>query len=362
MTPSGSVSRPFEIGGEFHWMEWPQGRAFEWPEPRVLYALGRDALEGLWRHLVSTREVRRLIIPDYFCQEIADAWASRGIPLGRYRDNPGWLHPRWSDLADAGPGDVVLAVNYFGVRPRGTWSAWEGREMGALIVEDHTHDPASAWARHSEADYAFASLRKVLPVPDGAVLWSPQGHLMPDAPSRMPSSGSALKLAAMLLKRQYLAGAQEPERTKEMFRGLQSEGECQLADSRSAALTVWSRTLLASGYPQSWREKREKNVRRFLDLLPERDSFRPLFRDWPEGACPLAVALVFATHRERERVRLRLIASDIYPTILWRLGREGSREAQQLSSRVLCLPTDQRYGRSEIERVARALSEAVPDA
>jgi hypothetical protein len=352
-----SVTRPFEVGGEFHWMDWPRGRSVSWPEPNMIYALGRDALLGLWRHLERSRRVRRLFVPDYFCQEVTDAWRSDGIPLVRYADNPGRHHPRWGDLDEAGAGDAVLIVNYFGVRSPGAWAAWEGREAGAMIVEDHTHDPISTWARHSQADYAFASLRKTLPVPDGAVLWSPQGHDLPDAPPAQASPGSALKLAAMVLKREYLAGCREPGRTKEMFRGLQVEGEHLLAGTRSSAATTWGRTLLASGYPPAWRQKRERNVRQLLDLVPDRESMRPLFREWSRGACPLAVTLVCATHEERERVRLSLLAADIYPTILWRLGREGSRDARELSRRVLCLPADQRYRRSDLERVAAVLSE-----
>ena len=67
---------------------------------------------------------------------------------------------------------MVVGVNYFGVREAEPWQAWRERTE-CILVEDHAHDPASAWATTSTADYAFSSLRKTLPVPDGAILWSP---------------------------------------------------------------------------------------------------------------------------------------------------------------------------------------------
>ena len=74
--------------------------------------------------------------------------------------------------------DVVLAVNYFGVRAGEPWQQWREKHA-CVLLEDHSHDPVSGWAQSSRADYAFSSLRKTMPVPDGAILWSPLGHPLP---------------------------------------------------------------------------------------------------------------------------------------------------------------------------------------
>ena len=73
--------------------------------------------------------------------------------------------PRWETIG-AGRGDAVLAVNFFGA---GTGTGWADQRAAAdwLLVEDHSHDPFSPWAVGSNADFAFSSLRKTLPVPDG---------------------------------------------------------------------------------------------------------------------------------------------------------------------------------------------------
>ncbi|HEX2293058.1 MAG TPA: hypothetical protein VHH55_07080, partial [Gaiellaceae bacterium] len=214
----------WEVGGEFHSpVETP--RPFHpWPRPAVWYALGRHAVEAL----VETRRLRTLWLPDYFCHEVAAGWADR-VPLRTYEDDPRWPEPRWETL-EAREGDAVVAVNFFGVR---AGTGWAERKAGWLLVEDHSHDPFSPWAVGSQADFAFCSVRKTLPVPDGGILWSPRGLDLPPQP-RGTAEGSELKLAAMLLKGRYLAAGGGND-LKERFRRLQLEGEEQLARSPVAA-------------------------------------------------------------------------------------------------------------------------------
>jgi hypothetical protein len=351
------MNGPSEIGGGFHWMPWLETGMVAWPEPNTLYSLGRDAVQGVWETLAASREPGTLFVPDYFCHEVTRAWVSSGITVLRYFDNPALSHPRWDDLNAAGPGDVVLAVNYFGIRPHEPWIDWRAEHPGPVLIEDHSHDPGSSWALHSRADYAFASLRKVLPVPEGAVVWSPQGHVLPAARAVRFPIGSALKLAAMLLKGAYLDGCPDPERTKDRFRDLQAEGERRLAMQALAGPAPWGRASLVGGYPPQWRERRETNVRRLLDLLEDQTPGAALFRSWPSGHCPFAAVLLFPSPELRELARGRLIAADVYPTVLWTMDRQATAESRDLAGRILCLPADQRYGRSDMERIREVLSE-----
>jgi hypothetical protein len=114
------------------------------------------------------------------------------IEIAVYADDPCRPEPDWSTLQPAND-DVVLAVNYFGIRSGEPWRRWH-EKRSCFLLEDHSHDPVSGWALHSRADYAFSSLRKRMPVPDGAILWSPkreatQRFAVPDmAPSLSGSS------------------------------------------------------------------------------------------------------------------------------------------------------------------------------
>jgi hypothetical protein len=340
----------WEVGGEFDAREVPTGTTLPWPTPHRLYGLAQHALIAMWETLPAAPS-RTLHVPDYFCPEVVVAWRRAGIRIREYLDDPRWLEPDWSSLApDAG--DAVLAVNFFGVRNDAGWTRWRRRHPDMLLVEDHSHDPRSRWARLSMADYAFASLRKTFPVSDGAILWSPGGAQLPGAPRASRGNGSDLKRAAMVLKHDYLAGGPVD---KEAFRALQIRGERDLLASKPSAITPWSRRIVERGLPAIWRERRRRNVRTLIGLIAGAPALRLLFTTWPLGHCPYNLVLLFPTESSRDACRAHLISQGIYPPVHWAQPAQASRRAQDLASVILTVPADQRYGSSDIRRVAAAL-------
>jgi len=338
----------WEVGGEFHSpVETP--RPFHpWPRPAVWYALGRHAVEAL----VELVRPRTLWLPDYFCHEVAVGW-ERLAEVRTYEDDPRWEEPEWETLK-AAPGDMVVAVNYFGAREGTGWEEQGGGDF--VLVEDHSHDPFSPWAVGSSADYAFSSLRKTLPVPDGAILWSPRGLDLPPQP-RETAEGSELKLAGMLLKGRYLEdGGDDP--LKERFRRLQIEGEDQLGKASVAAASPAAREAVIGGAPLPWRVARADNAVHLLGALAGLTISEPLFDEWAAGAAPLGVGLLFESQEARDRVREALREAGVYCPVHWPIERPASERVRDLSERLLTIPTDWRYSAADMERVASLLREA----
>jgi hypothetical protein len=336
----------WEVGGEFHLPVDSPGPYHRWPEGAIWFALGRHALQALLRRLSAST----LWLPDYFCHEVGQRWAEVA-DVELYEDDPRWPEPRWESLRP-GRRDVVVAVNYFGVRSGDAWRAWRGR-ADCVLVEDHAHDPASEWATASQADYAFTSLRKTLPVPDGAILWSPRGRDLPDQPAG-GADGSELKLAAMLLKGEYLANGDEE--LKERFRRLQLDGEERLAASAVAGASPATREALVSGVPLPWRAKRAENAARLIAGLHGWDAAEPLFTDWPADAAPLGAVFVFESGGERDRVREVLREAGVYCPVHWADAAGSSSErVRELAERILTIPTDWRYSAADMARIATLL-------
>jgi hypothetical protein len=339
----------WEIGGEFHLPVDPPGPYHRWPEGTVWYALGRHALRALLERVGPPR----LWLPDYFCREVAVGWADV-THVEVYEDDPPWPEPRWESLRPDAR-DAVLAVNYFGVREAGPWQAWRER-TACVLVEDHAHDPASEWATASVADYAFTSLRKTLPVPDGAILWSPRGLVLPDQPAG-GADGSELKLAAMLLKGEYLAGGDGE--LKERFRRLQLDGEERLAQSSVAGASPATRESLVRGVPLPWRARRSENTARLLAALHGWEGAEPLFAEWPADAAPLAAVFVFESDGERGRVREALREAGVYCPVHWADAAESeSDRVRELAERILTIPTDWRYTAADMARIASLVRSA----
>jgi hypothetical protein len=336
----------WEIGGEFHLPVDLPGPQHRWPEGAVWYALGRHALYALLERLGPPK----LWLPDYFCDEAARSW-SELTQIELYEDDPRWPEPQWESLRP-GRRDAVVAVNYFGVRDAGPWRAWR-EQTECVLVEDHAHDPASEWATSSSADYAFTSLRKTLPVPDGAILWSPRGLPLPDQPAG-GADGSELKLAAMLLKGEYLGGGDD--QLKERFRRLQFDGEERLRQSAVAGASPATRESLVRGVPLPWRARRSENTTRLLAALHGWEGAEPLFTEWTADVAPLGAVFVFGSGAERDRVRNELRDAGVYCPVHWTDATISSSErVRQLAERILTIPTDWRYTGADMARIASLL-------
>lgn len=343
---TATTATRWEVGGEFHLPAGAPGPYHRWPDDAVWFALGRHALLAVLQRLGSPK----LWLPDYFCHEVADRWADVAA-VELYEDDPRWPEPRWESLRPASR-DAVVAVNYFGVREGEPWRAWRNRTE-CVLIEDHAHDPASEWATASEADYAFSSLRKTLPVPDGALLWSPRGLELPEQPAGGPD-GSELKLAAMLLKGEYLGGGDGD--LKERFRRLQLEGEERLGESPVAGASPATREALVRGVPLPWRAKRAENAGRLIAGLHGWDAAEPLFTEWPADAAPLGAVFVFGSNADRDRVRDVLREAGVYCPVHWADAADSSSDrVRELAARILTIPTDWRYSAADMARIASLL-------
>ena len=343
----------WEVGSEFAWSDCFADTEKPWPlsGPRQFFATGRAALIALGQKLSPNTRLR-LFVPTYFCPQVS-ASLKPWFKLHFFVDLPAESGPRL-DTLKANAGDLVLAVNFFGTREQGVWNEYLASSRGVILVEDHTHDPFSPWAQRSRAPYAFSSLRKTLPVSDGAVLWSPEGQPLP-APPLLASPGSYWKFEAMVLKSAYLKGA--PVK-KEDFRRLQIDGENELEKNTGGSVCDLTRIALPLLPVRKLRQKRARNVKDFLKLIDGGGRpFSPLFTEWPKGGAPFGVVLLCNSTETREKLLAWLVANNIYPPVHWRIPAtstisQGLREHEELSSRLLTIPVDHRLNPADVERVA----------
>ena len=179
------------------------------------FSTGRDALCALLADICARPAAdcvlpvpRRLWLPGYYCPDVVGTLLplALAVPL-ELRTYPA-PPPGLPDLAriPLAPGDLLLLVNLFGLHGASTTPRLP---PGVVLIEDHTHDPLSRWARTSTADWCFASLRKTLPLPDGGVVWSPGGRALPRPPvlTLQRRLASLEMLAAMTLRSAQPSGA-----------------------------------------------------------------------------------------------------------------------------------------------------------
>ncbi len=346
----------WEVGSEFDWSERFVGASDEnWlPASYQLFSTGTACLKAIAadRQPSANSPRPRIHLPSFYCITVARA-LSADFDICWYSDVPTQSTPDFGSI-HAEPGDYILILNTFGLRMRGPWTRWTEQHSGVISIEDHSHDPFSTWAKTSTADYAFASLRKTLPLPDGGILYSPKGHSIRKPSNPIPSEGAKKRLTAMLLKNAFLRGGSVD---KDAYRQLEIASNADLESELDVAASAFTRQVLPALDISGMRLRKQQNIRYFLAQSANRHSclWSPLFDDpqSPDGV-PLNAIVVCRSRTVRDALRIHLIERKIFTAIHWSLDDEMAATdplAHQLSDRVLTVPLDFRYGKDDVERV-----------
>lgn len=301
------------------------------------YADGRQALI----HLYRSQGWQRLWVPEYFCYEVIESLKQAGLNLMFYTDWPGNDDANLNKVVRSS--DAVLRVNYFGTR---SYRSPEKLSVAA-VIEDHTHDLIGDWPIHSTADWCIASLRKSLPIPEGGILWSPNGLCLPEQPSVSEENEhiAAIRWEAMRLKARYLAGEAVE---KAEFRKGYVDTEDYFDHAQVCALDKASQEYLKTFDIRSWYNHKRENWESLKDI--KKDGVRVLC---PEnmGCYPFSLVLLFDSPEECDKVRKSLIEYQVYPAVLWNVPDTASCEVKSFSRRMLSIHCDARYTADDIQQM-----------
>lgn len=309
------------------------------PRDVVLHGTGRQAIGALLQHGRDVHDWQRVLIPSYSCPDVSSALRDV-LPIARYPGSPG----TGTVPPEPGPNEVVLVTSLFGIQP-GNLSALSG----ANIILDVTHDPLAPWLDDVDAGYVVASLRKTLPVPDGAATWSPRSLGLPPDPPHVARHIEAVAagLRGMYLKSEYLGGA---DVGKDTYLGLFASMEQEFAHCEPARISGFSRDLIESFPVHEWRRQRLRNI----DCLTEALGAVPGLAVLPST---FGVIALFESRHQRDEARLWLLRARIYPAILWPMESADAGHADRdFSQRMLFLHADFRWTEHDMHRVAEQVA------
>ena len=358
-----------EIGSDFHFVPWWPGGRHGGPDvvptgyPDTAYlASGRDALHwiiGSLRLPVGAE----VLLPAYLCEEVLNPFLAHGMRVRFYgvtRD----LQVDTADLAAKLSPETraLLFIDYYGFRLQLPTSLIESAGSHTVVVENATHSFLSQ-PDHSavRGQVRFASYRKLLPLPNGAVVSWDARRLPAIAPvgTRMSvrymgalwsrCAGAALKTLWLQRPAVY---------PKAVFRKLFSLSENLLDTySKPAGMARISRRMLRSLDLEEIVEARRRNYRYLLERLDFSDDLRPLYPNLADGVCPLGFPVLVG---DRDSLMSRLISKGVYATVHWELpaavDRQEFPDAWHVSDHVLTIPVDQRYVEEDMARIVELVS------
>lgn len=337
-----------EFGSDFHLIDSfnsEQRHLTDMYRDAVLMADGRQCIEVL----IQRNRWKRLWMPEYFCYNIIEyLQKNTGIDISFYTDYPGNDDDKVISNLTFREGDVLLRMNYFGLR-----SFRSTKDIPVPVIEDHSHDLVGDWAMNSDADWCIASLRKIIPIPEGGIVWSPKNnklffHLVQTA---INNDLAQKRWRAMEEKGQYLRGIIGD---KELFRSLYIETEEALDELDISLIDEKSRHYLESFDLSNWNITKKKN----WEILSRLDSNTgvQLVRQESENLTPFSLVLLFDDETNRERVRKKLIGSSVYPAVLWYVPDGAHDEVRSFSKRMLSIHCDARYSENDIEELYNTIN------
>ena len=338
-----------EFGSDFHFIDTYNSRRAHLTDvfsDATLLADGRQCIVLLIRQYGW----KRIWMPDYFCYEVIDTIKRQtGIKVVFYEDNP--LHEGQVENLPFEEGDVLLRMNFFGMR-----GMRSNKKISCPVIEDHTHDPFGHWALYSDADWCVSSIRKILPMPEGGMMWSPKGNqLSIDVLSSDENEQiAAARWKGMVMKTAYLKGENVKKedfrkcfvKTEEWF----DSSEPVLIDQRSKEFVTQQLDI------NLWQGAKRKNWL-LLKNLVHKDTCKILIPE--DDACTaFSLILLVDSNDSRNAIRKRLIDDGVYPAILWNVSNTASTEARDFSERMLSIHCDGRYTEDDIRQLADMLNVA----
>lgn len=297
------------------------------------FASGRCALNRVILEIKKRGFRGRMFLPRYFCPEAARS-ISKNVKVEFFEDLPSEDSPRFETL-NAAPGDAVMAVNFFGLRDMALWAEWKRLNPETILLENASHTPFSYGA--ADADFAFGSLRKWLPLPDGGFVSAKNPAEIFRKPASSMSDFASDFLAASLSRAQE--NGFSDDFAERLFYGAEAKIS---AITNPARMSAYSMHMLARLDVTKMAEVRYCSVRAFSLKAALGGYFEELSFSGgrnPEKFSVYCPVLRFRAAHVRDAVYAELRKEGMFAPIYWGgFGANGSAAARAESSKSMCIP------------------------
>lgn len=318
-----------DIGGFFglelpEYGNFPQGHAGR----SVAVNSGRRALEYILRCLDG---VRRVHVPLYTCGTVPETMELLHIPCSCYRLDE-CLEPE--SLPALGEGEYFLYTNYFGIK-EDCVDRLASRYGGRLIVDN----ALALYSAPRPGTACFYSPRKFSGLPDGGVA-------VTDCPGpELTERDESLPHASFLLE----CAASGPEAAA----AASGRSERRLGHAPLRLMSRLTERLIRGIDYEGARRRRMDNFRFLHERLGHLNRLSP---DLDSMSAPYCYPLWTGLADLRDAlIDARILIPVLWPEVLEK-ALPGSVE-WKLARNLLPLPVDQRWGRQDMERIARTVEE-----
>jgi hypothetical protein len=327
------------------------------------YTFVEDGRQAIKKVLLEIKDVQKLkcYLPSYLCHSILQPFIEIGLNINFY----GHTHPLRAEIDDDISDSIILIIDYFGTEFFEGKKIKELLENGNKVIIDVTHSIFDKTRRLLSHDNLFyiSSLRKVLPIPDGAIIFHSKDF---NYPGLNYSLNITPMLNAMLLKNMYLSDMIEllqinPLEMKSFYLSLSknSEEDKDKQVIHINPISPISLMILSHISFDTILEQRNVNLFTLYDKIINKKLFLFCYESIKS---PFIFPIYLNNNRIREELRHKLIINNIFPPIHWEVQKivpEKFVYEHQLSNRILSIPIDQRYSTIDMQRIINILNQDI---
>ena len=318
-----------------------------------LFRSGRDILSYI---AACHKNRKNLIMPEYFCESMIKPFENNNFEVLFYALNADFspCTNKLFELVNIYPDAILMLVDYYGYTDFNPLKI-QIKEFypNLLIIEDATHDLNKILVPNNAVDFTLCSLRKWLPIPDGAICVSNTHsfEILEDENNFFTEQ----KRMAMREKTLYLSDKSTTR--KEKFLNLNSIAENFIAfSSNPVGISKLSQIILSVLDIEAIIEKRKYNYTILDVILRKTLSKELLLSPNPGGTFMYPLYL-----DNRNEIQQKLAKKGLYSQILWPqyLKTCMCSHSKKFYDKLLAIPIDQRYSSDDMDDIAHILIETL---
>ena len=338
----------------------------------AFFSLGRAAIEFALIDIAQERagckkidndgEIRKyiynVVVPSYVCDTVIDPAIKHNIPITPYDINLDLelTGEQLASVIETNHADVVIFHQYYGFETAPTILPVieKYRNKGVKFIEDRTQNMFSHF-KHLPVDYVVGSFRKWGAIADGGFCAKQVDKFCIDKPIEQDKEAVKNKDRAFRLKYAYM---EYNKGNKDDFLKAYRVAENTLNSERHFyRMSDYSMyTFLNHFDVEKVKKIRIANYKTIYELIFENNNINILTKTPNEEDVPLYITFV---SDNRDEIQLMLRNQDIYAPIIWPRPSNMMRlsdTVEHIYKSVLSLPIDQRYGKDDMERMAKAIN------
>lgn len=337
---------------------------------------GRTAISLLYEYL-QKHAGKKILLPSYICDSVVKSFPKDAITFYELQENFVIDEATLNAMIDTDEydGGIFYLNHYFGaVQPLDMLERLQKlcREHQITIIEDTTHSIFTK--TRTIGDYCIASLRKWMPIPEGAVVYSMQE--LPEEWKSLERAKPSAKIEAMVLKKLFLGqntsykDLMDAEKINEAYRQIfvteeekieaEKDGQekaCAISDLSAFLLQCQDVIKIQENRKRNYLFLKEQLAKHGISLYGHENLLENSSEIMKEEIIPYTALLKLKEHN-RNDFRKYLMEQKIYCAVHWPIEIEEQHKYAHVSEwaeELISLPIDQRYEEEEMKYLAETI-------